>query len=68
VSHLEKYKYTLKPGERIPWGNTGAQLTLLNGRKCVTAPGKKPACLPENTVIARDPRGKIVGAFAVQNR
>lgn len=44
-SHLSKYQYDLKPGERIPWAN-GTYVTIVGGRKCLVRDGRHIHCFP----------------------
>jgi hypothetical protein len=51
-AHISKYEYSMKPGERIPWGR-GVYVTVVDGRKCLMNDSKKIHCYPPGAIVVK---------------
>lgn len=61
-SHILKYRYNIKLGERISWAH-GLHVTIVGGRKCIIHKGRAIYCFPANAVVVKNPQGQPVGIF-----
>lgn len=61
--HIAKFPYAMKVGERVRWSDGTAYLTNENGRICIVASGRQLHCFPSTSVVARGPKGEVVGVM-----
>ena len=61
-SHVTRFPYPLRNGERVPWADGKVVATTVKDRICIVAPGGKNVyCFPANAIMVRDPSGKPAG-------
>lgn len=61
LAHVSQYKYTLKTGERVPWGDGGVVLGYQGGSLCILKGSVPVHCFPQSAYATRTPKGGVAG-------